>query len=301
MEGKTKMTDKRIETKTSRTAEMTCISRAASSLEADSHYHSEDYLAIKLLPGFFKALIQIPLFRKLFMHFLAPTGLYEYVIARTKYIDVVFKRALTDGFDQILLFGAGFDTRALRFQAEAQRTHIYELDVPLTQQAKIQQYQKRGLVNPANLVFIAIDFDKELLPEKLDLAGFHKEHKSLFILEGVLMYLEPESVRETFQTIWEYAGVGSRIVFDYVRASVLRGENTLFGEAGATQTVSQAGEGWQFGFEPDEVASFLAAYEFEISDHQCAQELEATYFQDNSGQPVGHINGTHCIVTAVRR
>jgi len=295
------MTEKRIETKTSRTAEMTCISRAASSLETDSHYHSDDHLAMRLLPGFFKALFHVPLFRKFFLRVLAPEGIYEYVIARTKYIDAAFKRALNEGFDQILLFGAGFDTRALRFQAEAQRTRIFELDVPPTQQAKIQQYQKRGLVIPANLIFVAIDFDKESLPEKLDLAGFHKEQKSLFILEGVLMYLEPESVRETFQTIWEYAGVGSRIVFDYVRASVLRGENTLFGEAGAAQTVSQAGEGWQFGFEPDEVATFVTAYDFNVSDHKCTQELETTYFHDSSGQPVGHINGTHCIVTAIRQ
>ena len=295
------MTEKRIETRTSRTAEMTCLSRAASSLETDSHYHSEDHLAIKLLPGFIKTLFHIPLFRKFFVRVLAPAGIYEYVIARTKYIDAAFKRALSEGFDQILLFGAGFDTRALRFQAEAQRTCIFELDAPPTQHAKIQQYQKRHLDVPANLVFIAIDFDKESLPEKLDQAGFHKAQKSLFILEGVLMYLKPESVQATFQTIRKYAGAGSRVVFDYVRASVLRGEKTLFGEAGAAQTVSGAGEGWQFGIEPDEVASFVAAFDFEIGDYKCARELEATYFQDSNGRSVGRINGTHCIVTAVKR
>ena len=72
---------------------------------------------------------------------LAPTGVYKYVIARTKYIDAVFKEALAEKFDQILLFGAGFDTRALRFQTEAQHTRIFELDAPFTQQAKLQQYK----------------------------------------------------------------------------------------------------------------------------------------------------------------
>jgi methyltransferase (TIGR00027 family) len=295
------MTKRRIETRTSRTAEMTCISRAASSLETNSHYHCEDHLAVRLLPGFFKALFHIPLFRKFFVRVLAPAGIYEYVIARTKYIDTAFEQVLAEGFDQILLFGAGFDTRALRFQAEAQQTRIFELDAAPTQQAKIQQYQKRNLSIPANLVFIEIDFDKESLPEKLDAAEFQKDRKSLFILEGVLMYLEPESVQATFQTIREYAGESSRVVFDYVRESVLRGEKTLYGEAGAAQTVSKAGEGWQFGIEPGELTSFVAAYDFKVSDHKCTQELEATYFQDSSGRPVGHINGTHCIVTAVRR
>ena len=294
------MKEKQIERTTSRTAEMTCISRAASSLETDCHYHSDDHLAIRLLPGFFKALIYIPLFRRFFVRVLAPAGIYEYVIARTKYIDAAFKQSVEEKFNQILLFGAGFDTRALRFPAEAQNTHIFELDAPPTQQAKIHQYQKRNLNLPANLTFISIDFNKESLPEKLDANGFHKNCRSLFVLEGVLMYLEPGSVQATFQTIQEYAGIGSRVIFDYVRTSVLRGKKTLYGEAGAAQTVSKAGEGWQFGLEPGEIASFVADHGFNVSDHKCAQELETAYFQDATGNPVGHVNGTHCIVTAVR-
>ena len=117
------MTSKRIETTTSRTAEMTCISRAASFLESDPRYHSDDHLAPKLLPGFFNALIHIALFRKFFVSILAPAGIYEYVIARTKYIDNANRQALAERFEQILLFGAGFDTRALRFKHEAKHTH----------------------------------------------------------------------------------------------------------------------------------------------------------------------------------
>lgn len=295
------MAKKRIETTTSRTAEMNCLYRALSSLEVNYHYHSDDDLAVRLLPGFFKVLLHIPIFRTFFSHVLPPPGIYEYVIARTKYIDAVFKQALTEQFDQILLFGAGFDTRALRLQTQAQHTRVFELDAPLTQQAKIQQYNKRKLSIPSNVVFIAIDFDKESLPHKLDMAGFYKGRRSLFILEGLLMYLETESVQATFQTIQEYAGIGSWVVFDYIQASILRHENTLYGETGMTKSVSKAGEQWRFGIEPSEIASFVAAYGFQVSDHKGAQNLEATYFQDTDGRLVGRINGTHCIVTAVRR
>lgn len=295
------MTEKRIERTTSRTAAMTCVSRAASSLERNRHYHSDDHLAIKLLPGFIKVLIHIPLFRKVFLRLFAPRGVYEYVIARTKYIDAAFERALADRFDQILLFGAGYDTRALRFQAKAQHTRIFELDATHTQRAKIKQFRKRNLSIPSNLVFIAIDFEKESLSEKLDMAEFQKDRRNLFMLEGLLMYLEPESVQETFQTIREYAGKGSRVVFDYIQASVLRGENTLYGEAGLAKSVSKAGEQWRFGIEPGEIESFAPAQGFEVSDHKCVQELEATYFQDTDGRLVGRVNGTHCIVTMQRR
>jgi methyltransferase (TIGR00027 family) len=220
------------------------------------------------------------------------------VIARTQYIDAAFGEALAEQFDQILIFGAGFDTRALRFQDSLQETRVFELDVTLTQQAKLRQYQKRGLAVPADVTFIAIDFDKEALPVKLDEAGFRKQQRSLFILEGLLMYLQPESVRATFRTIQEYAGKGSRVVFDYIYASILRHEGTYYGETGIAQTVSDAGEQWQFGIEKGEIAPFLAAYALRLIDHQDAQDLERTYFTDSEGKLVGRVNGTHCLVTA---
>ena len=294
------MAEKRIERTTSRTAAMTCLSRAASSLECDPHYHSDDHLAVKILPGSIRVLIHISLFRKFLLRLIAPRGVYEYVIARTKYIDAVFERALADRFDQILMFGAGYDTRALRFRAKMRHTRIFELDVPHTQQAKIKQLRKRDLSIPSNLVFIAIDFEKESLSEKLVTAGFQKEQRTLFVLEGLLMYLKLESVQETFQTIRQYAGRESRVVFDYIQASVLRHENTLYGEAGLIKSVSKAGEQWKFGIEPGEIGSFATAQGFEISDHKCVQELETTYFQDEDGSLVGRVNGTHCIVTMER-
>ena len=268
------MIEKRIERTTSRTAAMTCVSRAASYLESNSNYHSNDYIAVQILPRFIRALIHIPLFRNLLLRFLAPLGVYEYVIARTKYFDDVFKKALADQFDQILLFGAGYDTRALRLQGKTQHTRIFELDEPHTQQAKIKQLRKRNLSIPSNLVFIPIDFEKESLSQKLDAGGFQKGKRNLFILEGLLMYLAEEAVQETFQIIREYYGTEDRVVFDYIQASVLRHDNTLYGEAELIKSVHKAGEPWRFGIEPCEIEFFAAAHGFEVNDHKCAQDLD---------------------------
>ena len=280
---------------------MTCLSRACSALERDEHYKSGDTIAPLLIPGFIKSLLHIAPARKFFSRMIAPRGIYEYVIARTKYIDAAFEQAPAERFDQILIFGAGFDTRALRFQDEAQNTLIFELDVPITQQAKIGQYQKRQLVVPANLTFISIDFDKESLPEKLDAAGFRKHQRSLFVLEGLLMYLQPESADATLRTIQEYAGKGSRVVFDYVHASVLRNEGVYYGESEIVKTVSNAGEQWHFGIESGKIEQFLSTYELNLIDHKDAKALEQTYFSDPNGKVVGNVNSTHCLVTAEKR
>jgi methyltransferase (TIGR00027 family) len=292
---------KRIESTTSRTAEMTCLSRAVSSQETNSRLRSDDHLAVTLLPALFRALVHIPLFRWFHRHVFAPAGIYEYVVARTKYIDGVFKRAMLERFDQVLLLGAGFDTRALRFQAEAQHARIFELDAYPTQQAKIRQYRKRGLSFPSNLTFIEVDFDKDSLPEKLDISGFQRGRRSLFVLEGLLMYLESESVSATLQTVQEYAGVGSWVVFDYVRALVLRHENSQYGEARLRETVARVGEQWRYGIDPSKVASLLATFGFTVIDHKDAKELEDMYFRNEAGRLAGRVNATHCIALAVRQ
>jgi len=269
-------------------------------LETDPYYKSDDYIAPLLLPSGLRPFLQISLVRRLFFKLAAPTAIYEYVIVRTKYIDAVFKQALVEQFDQILIFGAGFDTRALRFQDGMGNTKVFELDVPLTQQAKVSQYQKRHLTIPENLTFIAINFDKESLSTKLDDAGFSKNRRSLFILEGLVMYLQPESVDETFRIIRDYSGKGSWVVFDYIYASVLRKEGIYYGEIGIEQTVSNADEQWQFGIGKGQIEQFLAKYEMQLADHKDAKELEKTYFTDNDGKTVGRINGAHCLVTAKR-
>ena len=289
---------KRIESTTSRTAEMTCVSRACSALETNPYYKSDDYIAPLLLPSGLKPFLHLPLARKLFTKVAAPKGIYEYVIARTKYIDAVFRQALVENFDQILIFGAGFDTRAFRFQDMLGNTRVFELDAQATQRAKINQYQKRHLSVPPSLTFIAIDFDKESLSRKLDKAGFYRKRRNLFILEGVVMYLQPESVDATFQVIREYAGRESLVVFDCVYASVLRKEGIYYGETGAVHTVSGVGEQWHFGIEKEQLEEFLAKYEMQLIDHKDAKDLEQAYFSDSNGKVVGRINGTHRLVTA---
>ena len=116
---------RRIETRTSRTAEFTCMSRAASYRETRGCYKGTDNIAYALVPGFIKLLLRFPRFCKLYNKYLAPKGIYEYVIARTKYIDSLFIDAFEQGFDQIVIFGAGFDSRAQRFNGLNKKTKIF--------------------------------------------------------------------------------------------------------------------------------------------------------------------------------
>jgi len=291
---------RRIETTTSRTAEMVCLCRAASSLETDPLYRSGDWVAQKLLPRKIQLFFKLRAVRKFLVRAFAPEGIYEWVIARTKYIDNLFVRACSEGFSQILLFGAGFDSRGIRFQPELKEMRVFELDARTTQGAKVEQYQKRGIAVPANLVFVPINFEKESVEDKLNGAGFGRGMKTLVILEGVTQYLKPETVHATLQTISGIVGRGSWLVFDYAHASVLRGEGESYGQDRMVKGVSRAGESWQFGLEEEEVKPLLGRYGFRLTDQKGPSKLEQAYFKNDRGRIVGRINDTQSIVTAER-
>jgi methyltransferase (TIGR00027 family) len=294
------MSGKRTDTAVSRTAEYTCLARAASFWETNPHYKTNDWIATALVPDWMGALLRARLGRAIYRRCLAQSGTYEYVIARTRYIDAAFERALAEHFDQIVLFGAGFDSRAVRFREESGKTRTFELDVPITQKAKIERFRQCRLDVPPNLTFVSLDFEKELIAEKLIASGFDARGRSLFVLEGITMYLEPAAADATFRTIEAISTAGSRLVFDYLRISVLRGEATVYGQREMARAVADVNEQWHFGLEPENVPAFLANRGFSISDHQDAAGLERLYFQNENGQAVARVNGTHCLVTAER-
>ncbi|MBN1416144.1 MAG: class I SAM-dependent methyltransferase [Bacteroidales bacterium] len=286
------MSRNRLQKKSSRTAAYTCTMRAASYLDKNPFYRSGDFIAPMILPRFVRIFISI------IKRFLASMGIYEYVIARTKYIDSVFQYAVDNHFDQVILFGAGFDSRAIRFLKEKHTIVIYEIDTKYTQEAKQSQFKKRNIQTPENLIYISVDLNREKIEAKLDEAGVLKNKTCLFILEGLIMYLEADAVSDLFRILYDYAGDGSRVVFDYIYASVVRNENIYFGEKSIHKTILNASEPWIFGIEKGEISTFLSKKGFRLIEHMDTEAMEEKYFTDGAGERKGRINGTHCLVLA---
>jgi methyltransferase (TIGR00027 family) len=292
------MARRTIESKASTIAGYTCFSRACATREKDERFRGPDYMAEVFLPAFPKCILNISFLRRLWTKKLAPPGIYEYVLARTKLLDEIFISALENNFSQIVLLGAGFDTRALRFRSRNKGTKIFELDIPTTQQPKIDILNRKKVILPQELVFVSVDFNKQSLPDVLFAAGYKERQKTLFIWEGVTMYLTPDAVDSTLDFIRNSSAEGSVVAFDYIYASVLRRENKFHGEKEIFETVSRAGEGWTFGIEDGAIARFLYERGFKMISHHTPSDLEKAYLTADDGTRFGRINGTHCIVTA---
>jgi methyltransferase (TIGR00027 family) len=292
---------KRIETRPSRTAEWTCICRAASSLETNACLKSGDTVALKILPQPIRSLIQNPVYRSFHCRYGVPKGIYPYIIARTKFMDAAYELAILEKYDRIVLLGAGFDSRAIRFPAVDGRTRVYEFDSIHTQRTKLAMYRRSYIPLPGYVEFEAIDFEKESLSNRLEASGFEKGRRCLFLMEGVSMYLEPTAVHAAFRSMAEYMGPNSRVAFDYVYSDVLRHEKQHYGETQILKSVSRVNEAWQFGIEKDAVGKFLSNYDLRLVDHLTARDMEDRYFRDDQGKTIGQVNDTHCLVTAERQ
>jgi methyltransferase (TIGR00027 family) len=292
------MTERKIEREGSSTAGYTCFSRACAAREKDERFRGPDYLAEIFMPPIPNILLNVPFLRQWCMRMMFAPGIHNYVLARTRLFDQAFVDALERGFPQVVLLGAGMDTRALRFQDRNKGTTIFELDIHATQRYKCEVFERKKVTLPDTLAFAPIDFNKQRLTDVLTQAGYREGQQTLFLWEGVTMYLGAEAVDGTLAFIRSSAAEGSIVVFDYVRASVLRHENTLYGEKGGYDMVAKAGERWMFGIEDGAIEGFLAERGFKLLSHYAPSGLEAAYLTTEDGTTFGRINETHCIVIA---
>ena len=291
------MKEQPVKYKTS-TAGFTCFTRACAVREDISRFRGSDDMAQIFLPAFASVILHVPFLRRVFMHKVAPSGIYEYVIARTKIFDRYFLEALQDGVSQIVILGAGMDTRALRFAAQNMGTRIFEVDQPGVQQSKLQILRRKNVLMPVELVFVPMDFNTQDLGLKLAAAGFKTNQRTLFLWEGVCMYLQADAVDRMLAFIHGAAGQDSMIVFDYVLASVLRKEHKLYGEEQIYTTVAGTGEGWRFGIEEGMLGPFLAQRGYHLLKHYTSQDMQREFLTGEDGSMFGCINGMHHIASA---
>lgn len=269
-------------------------------METNPYFKSEDWVAARLLPRRIQWLIKIPILRKVLSRFVGPQGVYAWVIARTKYIDDWFTGVSKEGFTQVLILGAGFDSRSVRFADELSDMHIFELDAGTTQIMKTSQFNERQVDFPENVTFIPVNFELEDLSPKLEKAEFRKDAKTLLLMEGVLQYINPGAVHKTLAALQKLTAPGSRLICDFANSSFFNENETGYGKSGLLRSLRQNGETFQFGLSDDRVEPFFTAYGFNVIECVNPADLEAMYFRDKAGRLQARVNGTQTIVTAER-
>ena len=193
------------------------------------------------------------------------------MIIRTRFIEERLDHAIRDGVSQVVILGAGFDTRAYRLVELLKAVQVFEVDQPSTQEYKKRRVREAGIEVPPNLTYVAVDFRHDKLGDVLTAAGYDSGRKTFFIWEGVTMYLPEAAVEETLRWVAAQAP-GSTILFDFVGARLIQfmatADLSKFPEAAqkAFERLRRltAGEPWIFGLPDTNEREFLGQLGLEL-------------------------------------
>ncbi len=116
-----------------------------------------------------------------------PPWIRPSIAARTRFVDEHVARAIGAGLRQVVICGAGYDDRALRFRTTGVR--FFELDHSATQDDKARLLDGLAAGEPA-LTLAPADFRTDDAGDALERAGHRASEPSLFICEGLLVYLD---------------------------------------------------------------------------------------------------------------
>jgi len=272
------MSKKGVEKRHSETAIFAALYRAIANKEFKNEGFGSDYLAEYFLPSHFKFFIKFKKIRvnvKNKSNKLTP-GMYEYMLARTAFFDNVFIDALNKNIPQIVLLGAGYDTRAYRFAKLNNTTKIIELDIATTQNRKKKCLKKAQIDIPKHVTLVPINFNKESLKSVLEKAGYENSEKTLFIWEGVSYYLDPESVDATLEFVNNSSHNESVIAFDYAISISEENINNYYGVKKFAQSwrKHRSDELFRFAIDEGKIESFLEQRGLKIVNHLDNREIE---------------------------
>jgi methyltransferase (TIGR00027 family) len=272
--------------------------RFAASFEHDPAVRGPDRTAGSLLSWHLKTIGRVGILRNPALAHYRRTlpGIYEYHIIRTAYIDQIVTREVADGATQIVILGAGFDTRAIRMRDALRRTRVLEVDHPATSQHKQARLARLGGL-PSNLKFGAVDFETAELGPAVQEGGYRTDTRSVFVWEGVSMFLTETAVTKTLN-LFATAAPSSITVFDYITRSVAEGHYDAHGSRQAAHYLATTGEPYRFGLQHEEVRPFLARHGLLLECCDTPAELANRYLTHSNGRLLGHVNDFHRLAVA---
>lgn len=188
-----------------------------------------------------------------------PGGPCMSAIARTRLIDDLLEEAKPE---QVLLLGAGYDSRAHRVPGIPA---TYEVDHPVTQAAK-----RRLIADRPHVHYLPVDLTEENLADALERAGFRRKRTAV-IWEGVTNYLTEPAVDATLRDLTKVTAKGSTVILTYIDRAALTSDSTWHKE------VAKVGEPWTFGFDPGEVAGYLAERGLDVMGDLSTKDAATRY------------------------
>ncbi|HEY4339049.1 MAG TPA: SAM-dependent methyltransferase [Steroidobacteraceae bacterium] len=208
--------------------------------------------------------------------------LRAFLVARSRLAEEALAEAVSRGVRQYVLLGAGLDTFAYRNPHAAAGLRVFEVDHPATQEWKRQMVSHARLKSQGSLVYVPVNFERELLADRLLANGFRRDEPAFFSWLGVTMYLTADAIRETLRFVAQPMVGRSGIVFDYLAVPPRWDFARRWGLKVLMRRVAAAGEPWRTFFDPRVLHADLTRLGFATIRDYGRDEINARFF-NNTG------------------
>lgn len=270
------MTGRRLDRKASLTAQINAAQRAAETLLPPGRRLLDD--------PYSRHFVRHPALRAMVAHRLAAEaairvfdrlwgGLHAHIVLRVRYVDDLCRAATSDGIDQLVLLGAGFDTTGLRSAGPS--VTVFEVDAPTTQQDK--RSVAEHLPRNGQTVWVPCDFEDNVLRERLQSSGFDPSRRSVIVWIGVSPYLTSRAIDQTLADLATLCAPGSYLVLDYIDADVATASSGWNSARRVARLVARRGEPYRSGFTAQRLDALLAGHGFTSCEHVSVSALLRRY------------------------
>lgn len=193
--------------------------------------------------------------------FLLP-GIVLHYLARKRCLEDWVRQAMDEeGCERVAVLGAGLDTLAWRLHRARPGVRFVELDRPAALRIKRAALAAAGEPLPSNLSFLPLDLAHGTLAQALAAGGaFGPSVRTLFLAEGLLMYLPPERVASLLREVaaWGTADRPVRFAFTFMEA---RADGRIRFRRSSPLVhwwLRWQGEPFRWSVAPDKLAAFLS-------------------------------------------
>ncbi|PWI12806.1 SAM-dependent methyltransferase [Streptomyces sp. Act143] len=211
------------------------------------------------------------------------------IVIRTKFLDDLLRQASASEVRQVVLLGAGMDSRAFRMYWP-DGTRLFELDTAAPLNFKAAVLHREQAVARCERITVAADL-REDWPSELAAAGHDRTAPTVWIAEGLLIYLPEDAVELLLARISARSAPGSRM-------GLTLGSRGVLERFGADAAPGSAASLW-VSETPDDPVGWLAGHGWE-ADSRTLRECAAAYGRPISTPPQLD-EGPGGLISAVRR
>lgn len=201
------------------------------------------------------------------------------IVGRSLFAEETLAKAVARSVDQYVLLGAGLDTFAYRNPHPHLR--VFEGDNPDSGRWKRERLSINAIPVPANVSYVAIDFERETLHDALQRAGFDLQKPAVFAWLGVTVYLTREAILTTLRAVASLAK-GTEIVFDYGEPRDALPADVQIRMQERMAALASIGEPWISFFKPVEMAALLHEAGFTAIEDLNGYDINVRWFSNRA-------------------